>query len=158
MGAGMKLECPECGYEECVPLGIGMGFPGEYRRTVKRIREGKYGEEWKNLLESVPGAAINAEEELYVCSSCGHFQMEEVLSVYQPKEEQSSLDSSADKDQKINYVLPEELPGRYKLVKAYVHRCKKCGKRMKRYAEGDQLKCPECRMGSMMQTERYMWD
>ena len=157
MGAGMKLECPECGYEESISLGYGMFFPVTYREKVEMIRDGWYGEEWKNLLESVPDAAVNMDMALYVCSACGHFQNEEVLSVYQPKE-QSSQDGPADQDQTIDCVLPEELPGRYKLVKAYVHRCKKCGKRMKRYAEGDQLKCPECRMGSMMQTERYMWD
>ncbi len=153
MGIGIEFTCNKCGHDYCAISGIGFGFPNEYQETVEEIKNGKYGKDWKRLFESTPGAAINAEKEFYVCPDCGAFDTEPNLAVYAPK------DPTSPKDEEINeYHTPYELQTDYHLVKSYIHKCPKCGKRMHKYRVTDYLRCPECNEGQMEPSGQLLWD
>lgn len=165
MGECLSFKCRECGHVTGANVGIGFFFPKEYQDTVKRIRNGEYGPEWKELYESTPGAAVNAEADFYVCPSCGAAGSELNLSIYQPKVPERS---QAHEKQfcgacpavGMEYVMPGELKEDYIPVKEYVHACPACAKPMRLYAEGDKVKCPECRDGWMEADPEGMvlWD
>ncbi|WP_154649900.1 hypothetical protein [Butyrivibrio proteoclasticus] len=46
MGTGYRFKCKECGHEYSILLGIGFLYPKVYRDTLKKIADGKYGEEF----------------------------------------------------------------------------------------------------------------
>lgn len=155
MGAEWNLLCPKCGTEYSVRLGIGYVFPLEYKETVNEIKAGKYGTDWQKLFGSVPGAAVNAEAEFYVCAFCGGFSNEKNLSVYSPKgkSREAHTDQTGSK-----YCTLDDLKEGYRLVKSYVHKCPECGKRMHKYRPGDLLKCPHCKEKSMDIETGALWD
>ena len=56
MGHGLQYMCPHCGYKNYFELGSGFGLPQLYDETVRDIRTGKYGVEWRKSFEEHPGA------------------------------------------------------------------------------------------------------
>lgn len=153
MGMGIGFRCWDCGYKFAACLGVGFAFPRIYQETVSSIRAGKYGREWKELFESTPGAAVNADQELYVCSGCGRFRKELNLTLYEPKDPglskvHNTSFSVANPADGAEYVVPWELADKYRMVKVYRHMCD-CGKRMHLVRVDDRLKCPECEDGWM---------
>ena len=163
MGQGTVFCCSRCGHTETALSGIGFRFPEEYRETVEKIQEGKYGEAWKELFGSIPGAAVNAERELYVCPDCGAFAAEANLTIYEMKQAVASHPGNPRRSVALpptgeEYVLPDELRRDYRLVRTYPHNCPECGKRMHRLRPDDRMKCPVCKEGEMKPQEGILWD
>lgn len=163
MGQGKEFRCVECGYHFSAYTGIGFGFPQDYQETVRLIRKGKFGQEWKQLFESRPSTAVNAEQELYVCSSCGKYIMDLNLSLYElmrldVSQVHEGVFTGANPSVGIEYVMPSDLRRDYKLVKAFPHLCPECGRRMQQYRNDDRLKCPKCQKGQMKLSGMIMWD
>ena len=163
MGNGISFRCNKCGYETVASYGIGFLFPITYKETVEAIKTGDHGREWKELYEHTPGAAINAEMEFYICAHCGSFVNEPNLAIYAPYDPEISkihneCFSVANPAVGCEYVMRYELEENYRLVKAFVHKCPECGKRMHKYKPGEQLKCPECKTGTMELDGTLMWD
>lgn len=163
MGDGISFHCNKCGHRADATFGIGFRFPSVYQETVEEIKAGKYGQEWKELFEKTPGAAINAEMEFYACPYCGGFANEPNLTMYAPNEpgitkvhnERFSIAHPAEGSE---YVMLYELGEKYRRVKAFVHKCPECGKRMHKYRWGEELKCPECKTGAMEMDGILNWD
>ena len=153
MGNGVGFRCGKCGYGFTAYLGVGFDFPEVYRETVSAVQEGEYGQEWKELFERTPGAAVDANRELYVCSACGGYREDLNLTLYGPKDPGVSKVhdgrfSVANPAEGAEYVAPWELGDEYRVVKVYRHMCA-CGNRMHRLRVDDRLKCPWCRDGWM---------
>ncbi len=163
MGYGTEFRCNRCGNTYAALSGIGFRFPEEYRETVKKIRNGEFGKTWKQLFDSIPGAAVNVERELYVCPNCGTFAIEPNLTIYEMKKPisskpENSRRSVAHPPSGEEYVVPYELRQDYRLVKSYSHNCPECGRRMHKYRPDDRMKCPECKEGQMEPSRALMWD
>ncbi len=163
MGNGIEFTCKKCGHTDSAMFGVGFLFPDVYQNTVSEIKAGKYGSKWKELFEQIPGAAVNAEEELYVCPACGGYASEPNLTIYEPKDPAISkvhneVFAIANPASGQEYVVPWELAGDYRRVKVFVHKCPECGKRMHKYRAGDRLRCPKCRQGWMEETGYLNWD
>ena len=75
MGDGYDFVCKKCKKEYSVMHGIGMMYPTIYQETIEDAKNGKYGSEWQELISSSKYIAINAEREVYICSSCGQGQV-----------------------------------------------------------------------------------
>ena len=163
MGNGLSFRCNKCGYEIVASYGIGYLFPITYKETVEAIKAGKYGQEWKELYEHTPGAAINAEMDFYTCSYCGSFANEPNLTMYAPNDPEISKThnerfSISHPAEGCEYVMLYELRENYRRVKAFIHKCPGCGKRMHKYKQGELLKCPECKSGIMEFDGMVCWD
>lgn len=137
MGSGTVYKCKKCGHEFNVLTGIGMLYPHVCNETKEKIRKGKYGKEWKTLLNENPDCIVNCERELLICEDCGTPKTEKNLSLYLPR-----------KRAKTNpYAFGEELEKKHTLLAAYPHRCKKCGgscKAVRQEIFPSSLKCPKC--------------
>ena len=81
VGTGIVVNCPNCDYSDRFMLGAGMMYPAVYQATVKDVKSGKYGAEWKSLLEENRGAVIHAGKELYRCPKCRALETRPNLSV-----------------------------------------------------------------------------
>ena len=156
MGWGEDFRCKKCGRIQTVFLGYGCRYPEMYQIADSMIRTGKCGKEWKELYESIPGAATNAAKPLHVCTNpdCRAFHTKLDLSIYRPidpntskihKEPYSPECPATD----VEYVAPYELKKAYVLVKTYSHKCPDCGSPMRHYKEGDKLKCTGCHEPAM---------
>ena len=152
MGNGKAFKCKACGERFNAMTGIGMLFPTVYKDTVKNIRSGKYGEDWKKFFEEHPNGVVNCEKELLICEECGVPKNEMNLSLYLPKEGAEDLPK-----------LPfgDDLDEKYTLYMKYPHTCDKCGgacnivnaSKIKRVA------CPKC--GGVMEEDMdgiILWD
>ena len=163
MGNGISFHCDKCGYKTVASYGIGFRFPTVYHEIVEAIKVGNYGQKWKELFEHTPGAAINAEMEFYVCAHCGSLANEPNLTMYAPNDPGISKThnesfSIANPAVGREYVMLYELEKNYRRVKVFVHKCPECGKRMHKYKSGEQLKCPECKTGTMEFDGMLNWD
>ena len=150
MGTGITYQCVKCGYKKAFYTGIGFGLPEEYRKLVYKIRNGEFGEEWKHYFETHPGAAINADRELYQCPSCNHLVVENNLALYEHK---NGLPPEDGYWMKTDNTVKE-----YKFIKSRSHKCQRCGKRM--HILHDYYRpypCPEC--GSDLKpVNLLLWD
>ena len=145
MGDGINFVCSECGKEYSVSLGIGFNFPRDYRKCLLEVKKGKYGSEWKELYLNNQYVAVNADRHVYLCKKCGHWVVEEDLSLYIP----NNLDVISIKIKEMGkdyYVMDDELKEDYHLLKRRIHKCSNCGKVMHKanFEEIVNLKCPKC--------------
>ena len=151
MGIGLNFKCQKCGKEYRVMRGVGMMFPLTYERTMEAIKEGRYGEQWKQIVTETSYAAVNAEKEVYLCSSCGSWRTERNLSLYRPNDPEQIRTKqygikTVEEWGDVPYVDRDDLKRDYKLIKAFPHKCGKCGKRMRKAKEAEikKLPCPRC--------------
>ena len=165
MGTGYNFKCKKCHYEYMLFLGIGMRFPSKYRECLNDIKEGKYGEEWKQLALSQEYIAVDASKYLYFCNFCGNWEISYSLSLYKPKDPNSVLNQqfgikTVREWGYVPYVTPHELEHDYTFIKSYVHKCSKCGKRMHK-TDTEQLTssaCPKCGTQNRLFNEKIYWD
>ena len=152
MGFGKAFKCKACGERFNAMTGIGMLFPTVYKDTVKDIRSGKYGEDWKTFFEEHPDGVVNCENELLICEECGVPKNEMNLSLYLPKEGVEDLPK-----------LPfgDDLHEKFTLYKKYPHTCDKCGGACNIVAASKikRAACPKC--GGVMEEDHesvILWD
>lgn len=160
MGQGYGFKCKKCNHEYSVSTGVGFIYPSIYEDTIKAAQAGKYGEEWRQLIDSKRYMDIDASEQVFVCE-CGNWKNEMDLSVYEPKNESrikklkfGELDVS--EMNHLPYVMKYDRDRLFKLVKEYPHMCDKCGKQMKLVDEDsiDRLACPKC--GEVNETRDFI--
>ncbi len=138
MATGFSFTCSRCKRTYSANWGIGTDFPLEYSRTLKAVKEGKYGEEWQKLYKENAGAAVDAVQYVYVCKRCGNWAEEQGLAMYVPRTESGKEPAAC--------VYSFDLKADYRLLRQYIHRCKKCNGVMRR-AEDHELEnlcCPVC--------------
>lgn len=164
MGSGNSYICSNCGKNYSFMSGFGMLFPNEYKKTVKNIRDGKFGKEWKELYGTGENIAVDAQKRIYCCPKCGSWKSEQGLSLYE------AADDRAVKDVKSGYPIlygDDSMPaimGRmpeYRLLKEWEHICVKCQCKMHEVSAEElrHLKCPGC--GGAPDPEQIgiiMWD
>ncbi len=155
MGGSISFICNHCRYQENIHTGVGYAFPYVYKEVVNDIKEGKFGEKWRDLFLNTPHAVVNANLEAYYCPSCGKWMSDYNLSLYVP------IDSDEQDITEValpDYVCPWELPHEWKMLRLYIHKCPDCGKRM-RYARWDDLPlCPQCGQRGTFGSGTVLWD
>ena len=151
MGSGMEYRCRSCGNTYYACFGIGMFFPEEYAKVLKKIKKGKYGKELQEIALNTPHVAVDAETYLYECRKCGNWRIEEGLSLYEPDDFELLKDIEFGQKTvrqlgEMPYVMWSDIRKYYHIVKRYVHKCDKCGSRMHKLTvdEIDSLPCPKC--------------
>ena len=169
MGDGKRYKCKKCGEEYWVNLGIGMMFPHVFSETIEDIKAGKYGEEWKNLINSGEYIVPDAESYLFYCKACGTWEVTEDLSLYQPKDLEAIKkkefgEKTVEEWGEIPYATMADFKEEYNLVKKRVHYCPKCKEEMTRYgnlykARGilNKLPCPNCSTENKPES-MILWD
>ncbi len=160
MGMTIKFSCCRCGYEKKMDLGVGMftDIDRLFNGIVDNVRDGRYGEEWKEEIQRDPSLVVNVSDEIYICPTCGFFKTGLNLSLYKPVAESSVSSSGSEK--KYGTDLTLELSRHYRLYKKYPHCCEKCGEQMNIYKmhEGKtEPTCPECG-GKGRISEDVFWD
>ena len=128
-----------------------MLFPKEYKACLKRIKQGKYGEEWQRLALSEEYIAVDASNYLYLCGACGYWEVSPSLSLYRPKAPETIPDQqfgikTVREWGEVPYVMPHDLENDYIFLKSYVHHCGRCGRRMHKADPVGTfaLPCPKC--------------
>ncbi len=151
MGSGIGLKCSKCGKEYAAYTGIGFLFPQVYKETLTDVKNGKYGEEWKNLALSEELVAVDAERYLYVCEKCGHWDTEPDLSLYAPNDvekikQKKYGEKTVEQWGEVPYVMSDGLEEDYHLLKRRDHICEKCGGVMHKATREEEytLHCPDC--------------
>ena len=87
MGRGITVIC-NCQKEgRDFLLGIGLLYDATHKDIIRDIKKGKYGEEYKNIAESIKNIAINARRYLYYCKKCGNIEDCHKMDLYAPKNE-----------------------------------------------------------------------
>ena len=155
MGMGKIFKCENCGESFITMMGIGMNFPFEYQEIVNDIKNGKYGEEFKDLMLSREGVVVDLEKCLYICDKCGSAEQNFCFDFYVPKKQEDIEKVTKDSF----YVTPSELKEDYELILKIEHTCDKCNSEMRKVEinETVTLECPEC--GSKMKEDGFVnWD
>ena len=154
MGIGYEFTCEKCGHTYDVMLGSGFLLPSVYEEAIEDIREGKMGEEYREILLENPWAAVDCENELYKCR-CGNWSVEQCNDLYLPKDPEAVRkmkygEKTAEELGELPYVMQWELKENFTLARQREHRCKKCGREMRKilrpeaYVRRYGLPCPKC--------------
>lgn len=64
MGNGIALKCSKCKKEYSINWGVGFSFPDVYKKTLKAIKKGKYGDKLKQLSQDTELVAAVIREVL----------------------------------------------------------------------------------------------
>jgi len=151
MGSGYGFKCKKCGHDYNIHCGIGMMFPKEYQSCIEDVKNGVYGDEWKSIASSEKYFAVDASRNLYVCKKCNNWNVEYSMSIYKPKNSNDIMNKRyGEKNVKewryVPYVMQYDLNNDYTFIKSYIHKCGKCGNRMRK-VDIDHLSvlsCPKC--------------
>ena len=108
MGTGFKIKCKKCGYEREFSLGVGFLYPQVYKQTIEEINEGKFGEEYKELMQKHPDSEVDISTYIYYCPKYYKYILDQDNSLYKPTD---------------NFY-------EYDTLYQWKHICPKCGKEM----------------------------
>lgn len=175
MGRGIELECRKCRYSFGVNFGVGFLFPQAYQETMEAAKKGKLGKNVQAFLAEHPDGALDCDQVLLQCTSCGKLDRGVDLSMYVPKDKlvvNEGRWSVSCSFEEASYVAPWELKEHYQLVQPYDHVCRKCGNKMQVIKEDDlipegqesegkdtkvNVNCPKCHK-PMVVGGYMMWD
>lgn len=151
MGQGIGFKCSKCGKEYAACPGIGFLFPEQYKEIQAAAKKGKFGPEWKELVNSGKYIAVDAETYLYVCGKCDYWTVEEGLSVYEPNDPEALANKqygikTVEEWGEVPYATMMDFKEEYHILKRRTHKCIKCGSVMHKASreEESRLKCPDC--------------
>ena len=149
MGSGFEYKCSKCNKEYGITLGIGMMYPVVYKELVDDVKNGAFGEEWKQLFDETENVAVDAENRVYICHDCGSWIEEKGLSLYVADNEYALKDVKKGLpifygDDSIPAMMGQK--PKYRLLKEYEHKCKKCCAKMREASKEElySLPCPDC--------------
>lgn len=165
MGSGIKLECKKCGFELSASLGIGFLYPNVCEEILQKMKEGVFGEEFKEDATTIPNVAIHQETSLFVCDHCGDLVVDDVIDlcalIEGKKKRDGKFCSAMDYPADISYVMTVDIGDTYRIVRSVEHKCEKCNnplrvvKQIKRSLGA--LKCPKCKE-KLSVGDAYCWD
>ena len=158
MGYATSIKC-KC-QEKPLWLDVGIGYHWTYQEVMKKIRQGEYGPEMKEIIQHSPLAVVDATLEPFLCDKCGYVESTMPLDIFEPKDIEEAKKTVINRwsagDPPINKTVEElgEYPYWYphadkkgfKIVKKYNHACPKCGNIMKKTSIKKLYKtqCPTC--------------
>ena len=131
--------CRKCRYVFPSVTGVGYLFVDQGNKLVEAIKEGEYGEKWKDFLLSHPEGTVNCRSELLICKDCGAPKNDFNLTLYLPKR--------AVKEDELNgpqFVMEK---GKGDSVYAmFPHTCDVCGGEcvISKVIPSIPMKCPKC--------------
>ena len=164
MGNGIKLECKKCGFDITASLGIGFLYPIVCEKTLQRIKDGEFGDEFKDLANNTPNAAVHQEESLFVCDKCGDIVVDDVIDLCVPIKGVrcgQKFCSCIDYPDNITYVMRSDIGDTYKVVCSVEHKCSKCNDSIRVIKQTPKvlksLKCPKCKE-LLSISQAYLWD
>ncbi|MBR0146863.1 MAG: hypothetical protein IJM25_09400 [Eubacterium sp.] len=165
MGDGRSFKCSKCGNSYSARWGIGYLYPVTHSEEIQKIKDGEYGQEWKDLYHSAEHVEVDTEDHVYLCGKCGCWTVEPGLSLYVPNYADEPLTEQQDvqADEKLqgdDWSFPDNLVG-CRVLRERVHKCTACGEVMHvaTKEEIQHLRCPECGGDPEDGTgDRILWD
>ena len=136
MGLVYEFRCKKCKHQYNILLGYGKLYSYSYKQTVENIKNGIYGDKWKNIFLSRDNLVVDIKQCLYTCQ-CGNWSLERALNLYSPKNSAKPAPP---------YVMEDDLKSDYYRIGHYKHICKKCSAEMHKTDNTSEimLSCPEC--------------
>ena len=152
MGTGLILHCTGCGEEQFIETGIGFFYPQYYEEVLGDIKKGVYGAEIRKVIEENKNAYVNAENCIYYCKACNHYEVQPCLDVF-----------ILDEKDGAGFAMPYEFEDKEPIYR-YPHTCA-CGSPLERIstdalaglAQKGKIKCPNCKT-PVTAPEAVEWD
>lgn len=85
-GSGYDFKCKKCKTKYSAMPGIGMMYPKVCQEALENIKNGKYGPECQEIMNSEEFVAVNAERQIYICSECKHWETDLNMALYRPND------------------------------------------------------------------------
>lgn len=169
MGSSVRYTCAKCGFSDDYFLGVGMGYPSVTRETYQRISQGLYGAHWQQLFAAHPHAGVLAEDSIFVCDNCGHWNTSLDITLFEPDDPQALLQDREQrrdigKDGRPYYFMSSMLENGWHVVEEYHPACSHCGGSMRSLGNDEQrlvgitLSCPSCGAKNRLQQGLILWD
>ena len=148
MFRGELLFCESCGKNHYITIGGGLYIEGFSDNLTRKMKNGAYGEEYKELVNSKPFVFVDGIRKVYYCDNCENWTIEETLDLYSSNATYITIFSL--------YSNPEK----FTLMKEFKHICKKCNHTMRKLDddEDDKLKCLNCHSDLVSKGHGIDWD
>lgn len=169
MGFGMGFCCPHCGHKFSIGLGVGFFFDKEFQKTNEAAKNGDYGEEWQQLMNSEELVVTDSESYFYKCERCCYWEVDKDLSLYVAIDPEKMWNrqygtKTAREWGKIPYAYVRTEKEDWRLLKKRSHVCPDCEHEMKCYTNTDaeafrELRCPACdKVFETREPSVFFWD
>ena len=173
MGNGNIYVCSSCHRKYTILEGYGKTYSELYESKYKDVLDGKYGEDWKEKLESSENYALDCQYALYVCPGpeCTRWANVPTMDIYEKTEEikvallLDTLSGGGNDDDEDYYkpwrpVFPWILNSYYKRKFIHYNRCKTCNRAMERVELTDttELSCLYCKKKTNPPAGDYEWE
>lgn len=148
MFRGELLVCEHCGKNHYITTGGGLYFEEYSSSMLRNMKDGKFGEEYKKLVNENKNLYVDCLRKVYYCDKCENWEIKECDDVY-----------SSDSYSIFTHALYTN-PEKFVLLKAYNHICEKCKNSMRilNENEADKLKCLDCHSDLISKGLGIHWD
>ena len=169
MGSGYVIKCKECGFSYDVSIGIGFLYSDVCDKILEDMKNGKFGEDFKESANTITNPAIHQSDELFVCDNCGFWRASEIIDLCSPietKKKKKCLfwikDILNDEPKEItSYVMTAQIGRTHQIVRSVEHKCDCCRTNMHPIEESNirrfNLRCPKCHE-QLLISFPYDWD
>ena len=167
MGSGIRLSCPNCGYNDMFSLGVGFSYPQVFANTMDEAKHGQFGKNLSRLLKKHPDAVLDPTIVLTHCPKCHLLGRAMDLTAYVPKpgydrsKGPKGIWSGSNPALDIDYVSPGDFRVHYTVLEKYGHSCEKCGTELELISEQEleNRKIPCWKCGEILQVSTgLLWD
>ena len=153
MGYIINYVHKECNFDFEFFEGVGFGTFAMECESRKYMREGEWGEHWKNLIEQHPDGTATLNQALCYCEKCKKYFNEPRIEFYIPKEGYHYIPNEGEEDGVPSYIVKEH----YQLLEKEVIKCPECDTIAKIMQKTSQIPCPVC--GKKIKGEKIgCWD
>lgn len=144
MGEILKINC-KCSSDHnksrTYYLGSGMFTFMQHNEIIRKIKLGKYGKEYKEIVDKKPYCVVDINKSIFICPKCKSLKSECVFNLYAPKH----IDINKIKNNQCYYDFFINRHN-YTLMKERIHLCSNCETKMNRISikELQKMNCPRC--------------
>ena len=137
MGSIIRYTHKKCGFRFDFLEGVGFGTFAMQCRSRKHMRDGEWGEYWKELIEKYPEGTATLNKAICYCEKCNKYFQEPRIKFYIPKE---GYHYESDDDSVPSYIVYEH----YQLLEKETITCPDCDTVTTIIENTSQIPCPVC--------------
>ena len=153
MGSIIQFNHKACGFKFDYFEGVGFSLFAKQCHSRQYMRNGKWGEKWKKLIEEYPNGTATLNRMLCYCEQCKKYYHEPRIEFYIPKDGYYYEFGEEDDD----FIDETTLYKRFQLLESEIMLCPDCKKEALVMEDIRRIKCPVCE-GMIKGRDVGIWD
>ena len=108
------------------------------------MKNGKFGEKFKEDANTIPNAAIHQQKALFVCDNCDSWRIDDIIDLCAPiqksKKNNQIFSVTNEAENLHSYVMDADIGETYCVVGSVEHKCECCQQNMRSIKESKMIR------------------